>query len=50
MKVEILCQLGRPAEAFTQLTSIEGPEQVKRALRALCESGDTQVCELKFRS
>ncbi len=48
MGVELLRQLGRYAEALTRLNSIEGPAEVKRALRALCESGDTQVRELKF--
>ena len=48
MRVELLRQLGRHAEARTRLDSIEGPAEVKRALRALCESGDTQVRELKF--
>jgi hypothetical protein len=48
MRVELLRQLGRSAEALAQLNAIEGPAEVKRALRALCESGDTQVRELRF--
>ncbi len=49
MKVEILRQLGRPAEALvTDWSEIEGCEDNKRALRALCESSDTKVRELRF--
>ena len=47
-RVELLRQLGRSAEALIRLNAIEGPAEVKLALRALCESGDTQVRELKF--
>ena len=46
--VELLRQLGRRAEALGRLNSIEDYEDIKAALRALCESGDTQVRELKF--
>ncbi|OAI41840.1 hypothetical protein AYO41_05160 [Verrucomicrobia bacterium SCGC AG-212-E04] len=48
MKIEILRQLGRHTEALTQLGKIEGCEEIKRALRALCESSDTKVRELRF--
>jgi hypothetical protein len=48
--IELNRELGRPGAALAILDRLEIPEEseLKRALRALCESGDTRVRELKL--
>ena len=48
--IELNRELGRPGAALAILDRLEIPEEseLKRALRALCEFGDTRVRELKL--